>query len=82
MHFSHLWNDGIPEAGPGEVARVIGSGRTGHRETVLRLGVDEFVDLEQDQFEDVGPVDMVLDLIGGEILDRSCRSRRRGAEVT
>jgi CspA family cold shock protein len=27
VHFSHLWNDGIPEAGPGEVVEVSGGYR-------------------------------------------------------
>jgi cold shock protein len=36
VHFSHLWNDGIPEAGPGEV--VVTSG--GFRETFEGETVD------------------------------------------
>jgi hypothetical protein len=27
VHFSHLWNDGIPEAGPGEVVVLTGGDR-------------------------------------------------------
>jgi hypothetical protein len=35
------------------------------------LGAHAFVDLEADQLEDAGQVDVVFDVIGGEILDRS-----------
>jgi NADPH:quinone reductase-like Zn-dependent oxidoreductase len=62
-------------------ARVIGSGRTAHRESVLRLGAEDFVDLEQDQLKDIGQVDMVLDVLGGEILDRSAMLVRPGGAL-
>lgn len=62
-------------------ARVIGTGRASHRETVLQLGADAFVDLQQDQLEDVAPVDMVFDVIGGQILDRSARLVRPGGTL-
>jgi NADPH:quinone reductase-like Zn-dependent oxidoreductase len=52
-------------------ARVIGTGRTAHRETVLGLGADVFVDLDRDRLESIGEVDMVFDVLGGEILQRS-----------
>lgn len=52
-------------------ARVIGTGRTAHRHVVLDLGADTFVDLDSDQLDGVGEVDLVLDVVGGEILDRS-----------
>jgi NADPH:quinone reductase-like Zn-dependent oxidoreductase len=53
-------------------ARIIGTGRERDRERVLEAGAELFVDLETERFEDVaGQVDVVLDLIGGEILDRS-----------
>lgn len=54
-------------------ARVIGTGRTAHRETVLGLGAHYFVDLHLDQLEDIGQVDMVFDVIGGRILQRSAK---------
>ena len=54
-------------------ARVIGSGRTAQREAVLDLGADAFLDLQGDRLEDIGEVDVVFDVIGGEILDRSAR---------
>ena len=53
-------------------ARIIGTGRGRDRAMVLEAGADLFVDLETERFEDVaGQVDVVVDLIGGEILDRS-----------
>ncbi len=62
-------------------ARVIGTGRAAHRQTVLDLGADSFVDLDRDQLEDVGQVDMVLDVIGGQILNRSTLLTRSGGVV-
>jgi NADPH:quinone reductase-like Zn-dependent oxidoreductase len=59
-------------------ARVIGSGRTEHRDTVLGMGADAFLDLRHDRLEDVGPVHVVFDVIGGEILDRSATLVRSG----
>ena len=62
-------------------ARVIGSGRTAHRETILGQGVDTFLDLQQDRLEDVGDVDVVFDVLGGEILDRSAQLVRSGGAL-
>lgn len=59
-------------------ARVIGSGRTGQREEVLGFKADDFVDLTADNLEDVGGVDVVFDVIGGEVLDRSAQLVRAG----
>ena len=52
-------------------AVVIGTGRDADRETALGLGVSIFLDLETDKLEDAGEVDVVFDVIGGEIRDRS-----------
>ena len=53
-------------------ARIVGTGRERDRARVLEAGAELFADLETERFEDVaGQVDVVLDLIGGEILDRS-----------
>ncbi|WP_029116342.1 NADP-dependent oxidoreductase [Mycobacterium sp. URHB0044] len=52
-------------------AHVIGTGRAEHRETVLGLGANDFLDLQGDRLEDVGKVHVVFDVVGGEILDRS-----------
>jgi NADPH:quinone reductase-like Zn-dependent oxidoreductase len=62
-------------------ARVIGSGRTQQRETVLGLKAHAFLDMQRDRLEDVGEVDMVLDVIGGEILDRSAKLVRSGGAL-
>ena len=62
-------------------ARVIGSGRTAHREAALDLEVDEFLDLQRDRLEDVGEVDVVFDVMGGEILDRSAQLVRSGGAL-
>ena len=59
-------------------ARVIGTGRAEHRDTVLGLGADVFLDLQRDRLEDVGKVDVVFDVIGGEILERSAQLVRSG----
>jgi NADPH:quinone reductase-like Zn-dependent oxidoreductase len=52
-------------------AVVIGTGRARDRDTALGLGVHAFVDLESDELEDAGDIDVVFDVIGGDILDRS-----------
>lgn len=62
-------------------ARVIGTGRAGHRETVLGLGADAFVDLQRDRLADIGAADLVFDVIGGEILDRSAALVRPGGAL-
>ena len=59
-------------------ATVIGSRRAAHRETVLDLGADAFLDLQRDALEDVGDVDVVLDVLGGDVLDRSAKLVRPG----
>ncbi|MFF2937400.1 NADP-dependent oxidoreductase [Streptomyces mirabilis] len=52
-------------------AYVIGTGRTADRQTALGFGAREFVDLENDALEDVGGVNLVFDVIGGDIGRRS-----------
>jgi NADPH:quinone reductase-like Zn-dependent oxidoreductase len=53
-------------------AHVIGTGRANARRRALELGADEFVDLEHDGWEnELGQVDLVYDIIGGDVLDRS-----------
>src|ERR1700748_3703856 len=59
-------------------AYVIGTGRGADRQTVLDFGAQEFVDLESDALEDVGAVDLVFDVIGGDIGKRSARLIRAG----
>ena len=52
---------------------VIGAGRAADRQKALDFGAQEFIDLENDALEDVGGVDLVFDLIGGDIGKRSAR---------
>jgi NADPH:quinone reductase-like Zn-dependent oxidoreductase len=59
-------------------AYVIGTGRTADRQVALDFGAQEFVDLENDALEDAGPVDIVFDVIGGEIGKRSAGLVRDG----
>ena len=59
-------------------AYVIGTGRAADRQVALDFGVQEFVDLENDALEDIGGVDLVFDLIGGDIGKRSARLVRAG----
>jgi NADPH:quinone reductase-like Zn-dependent oxidoreductase len=62
-------------------SRVIGTGRAADRDRALGLGVEEFVDLEADGLEDAGAVDVVLDVIGGDILRRSTVLVRAGGTL-
>ncbi|MER7083675.1 NADP-dependent oxidoreductase, partial [Saccharopolyspora kobensis] len=55
-------------------ARVIGTGRGSDRNQALALGVDSFLDLQTADLAEAGQVDVVLDVIGGEVLDRSAES--------
>ncbi len=62
-------------------AHVIGTGRERDRQKALDLGANEFVDLDNEALEDIGGVDLVFDLIGGEIGKRSARLVRSGGAV-
>jgi NADPH:quinone reductase-like Zn-dependent oxidoreductase len=62
-------------------AYVIGTGRAADREKAIDFGAHEFVDLENDRLEDVGGVDLVFDLIGGDIQKRSARLIRAGGTL-
>lgn len=62
-------------------AVVVGTGRAADRDTALDLGVHAFLDLEADKLEDVGEADVVMDVIGGEILDRSAAPVRGGGTL-
>src|SRR5215213_6196249 len=50
---------------------VIGTGRAADRQKTLDFGAQEFFDLDNDALEDVGGVDLVFDVIGGDIQKRS-----------
>ncbi|MBX8688875.1 MULTISPECIES: NADP-dependent oxidoreductase [Mycobacteriaceae] len=62
-------------------ARVIGTGRAGQRDAALDLGADVFVELEPGWSEAVGQVDMVFDVLGGEVLNRSAQLVRPGGTL-
>ncbi|HEX6030820.1 MAG TPA: NADP-dependent oxidoreductase [Tepidiformaceae bacterium] len=62
-------------------AYVIGTGRAADRQTALDFGACEFVDLDSDALEDVGEVDLVFDVIGGDIGKRSARLVRAGGTL-
>jgi NADPH:quinone reductase-like Zn-dependent oxidoreductase len=62
-------------------AYVIGTGRAVDRQTALDFGAQEFVDLEADSLEDVGGVDLVFDVIGGDIGKRSAALVRAGGTL-
>ena len=62
-------------------AYVIGTGRAADRQAALDFGANEFVDLDSQTLEDVGAVDLVFDLIGGDIGKRSARLVRAGGTL-
>lgn len=62
-------------------ARVIGTGRSAHRDRAAALGVHTFLDLETEKLEDAGEVDLVFDVIGGEVLARSAALVRAGGTL-
>jgi NADPH:quinone reductase-like Zn-dependent oxidoreductase len=62
-------------------AYVIGTGRAADRPKALDFGAHEFVDLESDALEDVGGVDLVFDVIGGDIQARSASLIRAGGTL-
>lgn len=62
-------------------AFVIGTGRTADRDRTLALGADAFVDLDTEKLEDAGEVDVLLDVIGGDILARSASLVRDGGTL-
>jgi NADPH:quinone reductase-like Zn-dependent oxidoreductase len=63
-------------------AHVIGTGRANAPQRVLDLGADEFVDLEHDGWDaEVGQVDLVYDIIGGEVLARSAAIVKPGGAL-
>ncbi|MGW2937756.1 NADP-dependent oxidoreductase [Streptomyces sp. NPDC001156] len=62
-------------------AYVIGTGRAADREKALDFGAHEFVDLENDRLKDVGGVDLVFDVIGGDVQKRSAALIKAGGTV-
>jgi NADPH:quinone reductase-like Zn-dependent oxidoreductase len=62
-------------------AYVIGTGRAADRQKALDFGAHEFVDLDNDILDDVGRVDLVFDVIGGDIQKRSAGLIRAGGTL-
>src|SRR6266511_4181007 len=62
-------------------AYVIGTGRADDRQKALDFGAQEFLDLDNDAVEDVGGVDLVFDVIGGDIQSRSVGLIRAGGTL-
>jgi NADPH:quinone reductase-like Zn-dependent oxidoreductase len=62
-------------------AYVIGTGRAADREKALDFGAHEFLDLENDAVESAGEVDLVFDVIGGEVQQQSARLIKRGGTL-
>jgi NADPH:quinone reductase-like Zn-dependent oxidoreductase len=62
-------------------AHVIGTGRAADRQAALDFGANEYVDLDHERLEDVGEVDLVFDLIGGDIGKLSARLVRPGGRI-
>jgi len=63
-------------------AYVIGTGRASARQRVLDLGADRFVDVEQPGWDKtIEPVDLVYDIIGGDVLAASPAIVKPGGAV-
>jgi NADPH:quinone reductase-like Zn-dependent oxidoreductase len=62
-------------------ARVIGTGRTDDRDVVLGRGAHAFLDLGTEPLESIGPVDVVFDVIGGDVLAKSAALIRPGGTL-
>jgi NADPH:quinone reductase-like Zn-dependent oxidoreductase len=62
-------------------AYVIGTGGAADRQKALDFGANEFVDLASDILGDVGGVDLVFDVIGGDIQKQSVALIRPGGTL-
>jgi NADPH:quinone reductase-like Zn-dependent oxidoreductase len=62
-------------------AYVIGTGRAADREKALDFGAQEFVDLDNDSLQDVGGVDLVFDVIGGDVQKSSAALIKTGGTL-
>ena len=71
----------VTQLARGAGAYVIGTGRAADRQMALEFGAQEFLDLEHDHLDDVGSLDLVFDLIGGDIGNRSARLVRGGGTL-
>jgi NADPH:quinone reductase-like Zn-dependent oxidoreductase len=62
-------------------ARVIGTGRPNARELAQSLGAERYLDIAQDPWDEVDGVDVVFDLVGGDVVRRSSATLRPGGSV-
>ncbi|MFM0336283.1 NADP-dependent oxidoreductase [Paraburkholderia fungorum] len=63
-------------------AHVIGTASSGNLEYLRRLGAAQVINYETESFEEsISPVDIVLDLVGGETQDRSWSLLKAGATL-
>jgi NADPH:quinone reductase-like Zn-dependent oxidoreductase len=62
-------------------AYVIGTGHIAGRQKALDFGAQEFVDLDNDALEDISGVDLVFDILGGDIGKRSAGLIRAGGTL-
>ena len=62
-------------------AYIIGTGRTPDRQAALDFGANEFLDLAHEDLDDIGGVDLVFDVIGGDIQRRSASIIRPGGTL-
>ena len=62
-------------------AYVIGTGHIAGRQKALDFGAQEFVDLDNDALEDISGVDLVFDILGGDIAKRSANLIRAGGTL-
>jgi NADPH:quinone reductase-like Zn-dependent oxidoreductase len=60
---------------------VIGAGRASGRQAALDFGAQQYVDLDNDDWEKVGAVDLVFDVLGGDIAKRSAGVIRHGGTL-
>jgi NADPH:quinone reductase-like Zn-dependent oxidoreductase len=61
-------------------AYVIGTGRADGRQAALDFGVHEYIDLEKERLQDIGGVDLVFDIFGGDIASQSASLIRTGGK--
>jgi len=62
-------------------AYVIGTGRAADRQVALDFGANEFLDLDDEDLEAIGGIDLVFDVIGGDIQRRSASIVRAGGTL-
>ena len=62
-------------------AYVIGTGRAADRQAALDFGANEFLNLDDEDLEDIGGVDLVFDVIGGDLQRRSASIIRPGGTL-